>query len=225
MESRPVFAWAIGPAVAEGESMNTTTLSAALAACFLSLSTAACSTTTTASAARHPAVGFAASAADLSSGCALEGMPRVIATHVAPKAGVTATSAGGHVWLRFATTREPNVTVAIAPESLEVEDVGEPAPLATPAPERGQLIAVDLEDHHRVVAWTEGSAERGVSVKLATETDDGSPSNAVDLGYEGSAIDAPALAATPEGKGVVAFIESNGAGFQLVVTRVTCRSR
>jgi len=204
--------------------MNTTTLSAALAACFLSLSTAACSTTTTASATRHPAVGFAASATDLSSGCSLEGMPRVIATHVAPKAGVTATQAGGHVWLRFATSRNPSVTLAIDPESLEVEDVGEP-PLAAPSPKPGQPVAVDLEDHHRIVAWTEGSAEQGLSVKLAAVNDDGSPSNALDLGYEGSAIGAPALAATPEGKGVVAFMESTGAGFHLVVTRVTCGGR
>ncbi|HTQ41728.1 MAG TPA: hypothetical protein VMI75_03155 [Polyangiaceae bacterium] len=205
--------------------MNTTTLSAALAACFLSLSTAACSTTTTASAPRHPAVGFAATTTDLSSGCSLEGMPRVIATHVAPKAGVTATSAGGHVWLRFATTRNPGATVAIDPESLEVEDAADPAPLAAPTLQRGQLMGVDLEDHHRIVAWTEGSAEQGLSVKLATVTDDGSPSNAIDLGYEGSAIGTPALAATPEGKGVVAFIESTGAGFHLVATRVTCGGR
>jgi hypothetical protein len=205
--------------------MNTTTLSAALAACFLSLSTAACSTTTTASVGRHPAVGFAATATDLSGGCSLGGMPRVIATHVAPKAGVTATAAGGHVWLRFATTRNPNVTVALDPESLEVQDVNEAPPVAKPALERGQLLGVDLEDHRRIVAWTEGSAEQGISVKLATETNDGSPSNAVDLGYEGSAIGTPALAATPEGKGVVAFIESNGAGFHLVVTRVSCSGR
>ncbi|HEX8793595.1 MAG TPA: hypothetical protein VF765_21780 [Polyangiaceae bacterium] len=204
--------------------MNTTTLSAALAACFLSLSTAACSATTNASVARHPAVGFAASATDLSSGCSLEGMPRVIATHVAPKAGVIATSADGHVWLRFATTRDPSVAVAIAPESLEVEDVGAPPP-ANPAPKAGQPVAVDLEDHHRIVAWTEGNAEQGVSVKLASVTDDGSPTNAMDLGYEGSAIGAPALASTPDGKGVVAFIESNGSGFHLVVTRVTCGGR
>lgn len=206
--------------------MNTTTLSAALAACFLSLSTAACSATTNASATRHPAVGFAASTTDLSSssGCSLEGMPRVIATHVAPKAGVTATSADGHVWLRFATTREPVVAVAIEPESLEVEDVGAPPP-AQPARTPGQSVAVDLEDHHRLVAWTEGNAEQGISVKLASVAVDGQPSNAVDLGYEGSAIGTPALAATPEGKGVVAFIESNGAGFHLVVTRVTCGGR
>jgi hypothetical protein len=205
--------------------MNTTTLTAALAACFLSLSTAACSTTTSASVSRHPAVGFAATTSDLSSGCALEGMPRVIATHVAPKAGVTATEAGGHVWLRFATTRNPGVTVAIDPESLEVVDAGDAAPVAAPALQRGQLMGVDLEDHHRIVAWTEGSAERGLSVKVATETDDGTPSNAIDLGYEGSAIGTPALAATPEGKGVVAFIESTGAGFHLVATRVTCGGR
>ena len=205
--------------------MNTTTLSAALAACFLSLSTAACSTTTTASAARHPAVGFAASASDLASACTLEGMPRVIATHVVPKAGVSATSADGHIWLRFATTRDPRVTVAIDPESLEVQNAAEPPPAVTPLAQPGQLIAVDLQDHHRVVAWTEGSTEKGVSVRLATETDDGSPSNAVDLGYEGSAIGTPALAATPDGKGVVAFIESTGAGFHVVAMRVSCGGR
>jgi hypothetical protein len=204
--------------------MNTTTLSVALAACFLSLSTAACSTTTPGTPSRHPAVGFAATATDLSSGCSLEGMPRVIATHVAPKAGVIATQADGHVWLRFATNRNPSVTLAIDPESLEVQDVGEP-PMAAPAPKPGQAVSVDLEDHHRIVAWTEGSAEQGLSVKLAAVTDDGSPSNAVDLGYEGSAIGAPALAATPDGKGVVAFMESTGAGFHLVVTRVTCGGR
>ena len=204
--------------------MNTTTLSATLAACFLSLSTAACSATTNAAATRHPAVGFAASTTDLSGGCSLEGMPRIIATHVAPKAGVTATASGGHVWLRFATTRDPGVVVAVDPESLEVVDVGEPPP-ASAAPKAGQPVALDLQDHRQLVAWTEGNAEQGVSVKLAMATEDGSPSNMVDLGYEGSAIGAPALASTPEGKGVVAFIESNGAGFHLVVTRVTCGGR
>ena len=205
--------------------MNTTTLSAALAACALSLSTAACSATTNANAgALHPEVGFAASATDLTGGCALEGMPRVVATHLVPKAGVTATASAGHVWLHFATTHNPDVTLAIEPESLEVEDAGEPPP-AVSAQQSGKPVAVDLEDHRRLVAWTEGNAEQGISVKLATVTDDGSSSTALDLGYEGSAIGAPAIAATPEGKGVVAFIESNGAGFHLVVTHVTCGGR
>lgn len=202
--------------------MNTTTLSAALAACFLSLSTAACSATTgTSAAVAHPAVEFAASTADVGAGCALEGEPHVIATHVVPKAGITATAVDGHVWLRFATTRNPRVTVALDPGSLEVVDAGEPPPAVAMA-RASQPISLDLEDRRQLVAWTDGSAEQGLRVKLAQVSGDVRSSGALDLGYEGSAIGAPVIASSSDGKGVVAFIESNGAGFHLVVTRVTC---
>jgi hypothetical protein len=57
---------------------------------------------------------------------------------------------------------------------------------------------------------------------VATLGPDGTTEVAIDFGYEGSAVGQPAVAVTRAGNGVVAFIESNGAGFQLVVTHVTC---
>jgi hypothetical protein len=148
-------------------------------------------------------------------------MPRVVATHVAPKDGVSAVAADGKIWLRFGTTHDPRVSLALDPASLEVIDAGEAPPLALTGAARGP-VQVELEDHRHLVAWTEGSMDKGLSVKVATVSDDGIPGVPADLGYEGSAIGQPAIAVTPAGAGIVAFIESNGAGFQVVVTRATC---
>ena len=194
----------------------------ALVAC-LSLSAVACSAST-ATGARSPSVAFEAPASSVSDGCSLEGMPRVVATHVAPKDGVSAVAADGKIWLRFGTTKDPRVAVALDPATLEVVDAGEAPPQPTMGAARGP-VQVELGDHRHLVAWTEGSMDKGLSVKVATVSDDGIPGAAADLGYEGSAIGQPAIAVTPAGTGVVAFIESNGAGFQVVVTRSSCPVR
>ena len=194
----------------------------ALVAC-LSLSAVACSAST-ATGPRSPSVAFEAPASSVSDGCSLEGMPRVVATHVAPKGGVTAVASDGKIWLRFATTHDPRVSLALDPSSLEVVDAAEPPPQGTGGDSRGP-VQVEIEGHRHLVAWTEGSMDKGLSVKVATVSDDGIPGAPVDLGYEGSAIGQPALAVTPGGSGVVAFIESNGAGFQVVVTRASCAVR
>jgi hypothetical protein len=191
----------------------------ALVAC-LSLSAVACSAST-ATAPRSPSVAFEAPASAVQDACSLEGMPRVVATHVAPKDGVSAVAADGKIWLRFGTTHDPRVSLALDPASLEVIDAGEAPPLALTGAARGP-VQVELEDHRHLVAWTEGSMDKGLSVKVATVSDDGIPGVPADLGYEGSAIGQPAIAVTPAGAGIVAFIESNGAGFQVVVTRATC---
>jgi hypothetical protein len=203
--------------------MNHFVFASPAVAALLSLSAVACSASTP-TAARSPAVAFEAPAVAVNDGCALEGMPRVVATHVVPRGGVTAVAADGKLWLRFATTRDPRVSLALDPSTLDVVDGAEPPAQTAPTATRGP-VQVELEDHRHLVAWTEGSFERGLSVKVATVSDDGIPGAPADLGYQGSAIGQPALAVASGGAGLVAFIESNDAGFQVVVTRATCAAR
>jgi hypothetical protein len=168
-----------------------------------------------------PTVAFGAPASAMPSGCSPEGMPRVIAKHVAPKAGVTATADGSHVWLRFATTKAPRVVERLDVDSLETSTDPSAAPPEIGA-SRGPVV-LSLSDDRRLVAWTDGTLEQGMHVKAVTVDPDGvSIGQGIDLGYEGSAIGRPAVAVTPSGHGVLAFIESNGAGFQVVATRVSC---
>lgn len=177
----------------------------------------------TSTAARSPALAFGASASDVASvspavqtgaQCALRGEPRVIATHVSPTAGLKATSMAYRVWLHYGTT-----TVALAPESLEV--VADHVPPPREVLDRpGHSVEIGTEDGRHLVAWTQGevfgrSDVRAASTGLAS-------SDPVNLGYEGHAVGDPAVAVTSSGDGVVAFIESNGAGFQLVAMRVSC---
>ncbi len=177
---------------------------------------------TTAIAPASPAVAFGAARSDVEPGCSLDGMPRVVATHLAPKAGVTASVGGGRVWLRFATTRDPRVLVAIDPETLEVVTDATPPVETAPDVTQGPVV-VKVQDHRRMVAWTEGSLSNGLRVRAVAVGDGGNAMGApIDLGFEGSAIGRPAVAFTENGKGVLAFIESNDAGFQLVVTRSAC---
>jgi len=204
--------------------MNTNALPAVLAAFCLALSTAACASTTTSASGRQPALAFGATTGDVPGACAIEGMPRVVATHVVPKAGVRATASGGHVWLRFETKGAPRAVLALDPDSLDGVAAGDP-PVEVAAPADETAVGVALEDGRWLRAWTEGSLESGLDVKLAAVAPDGATSAPLDLGYEGSAVGRPALAATPDGRGVVAFIESNGAGFHLVATRVVCPAR
>jgi hypothetical protein len=183
--------------------------------------TTGCSETAMHARSVSPTVAFGATTSDVPAGCSPEGMPRVLATRVVPRVGVTATSDGSHVWLRFATTRAPRVVTQIDVESLEGAASGNAPPpetldAASPADLR-------LADGRRLAAWTDGSLEQGMRVKTAAIGLDGAMvGDAVDLGYEGSAIGRPAVAVTSSGHGVLAFIESNGAGFQVVAVRVSC---
>jgi len=168
-----------------------------------------------------PTVAFEAPISDVPSGCTPEGMPRVIAKHAAPQAGVTATVDGSHVWLRFATTKAPRVVERLDVDSLETSTDASAAPPEVGA-SSGPLV-LSLPDHRRFVAWTDGTLERGMHVRGVTVGADGvSVGQSIDLGFEGSAIGRPAVAVAPNGHGVLAFIESNGAGFQVVATRVSC---
>jgi hypothetical protein len=170
---------------------------------------------------RAPSVAFGAPAADVDQGCSLDGMPRVVATKVRPMVGITALADGGVVWLRFATTRDARVAVAIDPDTLQVVDAGEPPAEAAAASVEGP-VEVDLPGAERLVAWTEGSSEES-RVKAITVAPQGvAVGKAIDLGFEGSAIGRPAAAFGAHGKGVLAFIESNEVGFQVVVVRTAC---
>jgi hypothetical protein len=154
-------------------------------------------------------------------GCFPQGSPQVIATHVAPRAGLTAFADGSRVGLRFATTVMPRVDVEVDPDSLQVVegDSGRPSP----ATRAGELFEAKLDDGRGLYAWTEGSTYEGLHVTTQGFGQRGNELGApVDLGADGSAIGKPTAALTAGGRGVLAFIESNGAGFQVVVTRLTC---
>jgi hypothetical protein len=200
--------------------MNATAISG-YAAC-LSMSVA-CSAST-GNGLRSPSVAFGASASDIPGECSLEGMPRVVATHVVPNGSVKAMAADGMIWLSFATTHHPFFELAVDPESLDVVDAGE-MPAKTAPGSASLPVQVALEEHRHIVAWTEGSTDKGLSVKFAAVADDGSSAAAMDLGYEGSATGRPVIAVTPEGRGILAFVESNGVRSQLVVTRANCAMR
>jgi len=190
-----------------------------VAGALVSLTLGCSASTSTAS--RSPAVAFAAPASDIGTGvqCALQGEPRIVATRVLPTAGVKATSMAYRVWLHYGTKANADTTVAIAPESLEtVTDHVPPPPEVLDRPAHG--VEVATEDGRRLVAWTQGEVFRGSDVQTAS-TGLGS-SDPVDLGYQGRAVGEPAVAITSAGSGVVAFIESNGTGFQLVAMRVSC---
>ena len=202
--------------------MNRTALTALFAAC-LSSGAFGCSSTTSSAPARtaSPAVAFAAAATDISQSCTPDGMPRVLATHIVPGKGVQAVAEGATIGLRFATTGDPRVAVALDPESLQI--LGrEAAPAEAASSASRGPVQVELPDHRRLVAWTEGTVETGLRVRATTVTADGASEAPLDLGYEGSAVGQPAVAVTRAGNGVIAFVESNGAGFQLVVTHLTC---
>ena len=87
-------------------------------------------------------------------------------------------------------------------------------------------VELGLPGGRRLVAWTAGSLDDGLRVKAVTVNENGSAAGPeIDLGYEGSAIGRPAVALDATGQGALAFVESNGAGFQLVVTHVSCAAR
>jgi hypothetical protein len=174
-----------------------------------------------------PTVAFAASESDVAPACAIVGTPEVVAAHVMPMAGVTAEADGSRVWVRYATKGDPRAAVELDPSTLAVEGEDGTAPREAPASgaqrTAGGPVAVSLEGGRKLVAWTEGSVYAGERVRAVTLTEGGTTVGApIDLGYEGSAIGRPAVAVTESGRGVLAFEESYGGGFHLVVTRVVC---
>jgi hypothetical protein len=197
--------------------MNRLALTALVVSCF-SFGALGCSVTAS-MAPRSPAVAFAAGASDVQS-CSADGT-QVIATHVVPKAGVSAVAEGARIGLRFATTGSPRVAVALDPGTLQILG-GETPPVETASSASNGTVQTELPDHRRLVAWTEGSREGGLRVRATTLSPDGSSDAPMELRYAGSAVGQPAVAVTRAGNGVVAYIESNGDGFQLVATHVTC---
>jgi hypothetical protein len=164
------------------------------------------------SGAASPGVAHEASTIGVPSGCSPQGMPRVVATHVIPRE-ITATSDSSKVVLRFGTTHSENALASVNVQSLEADVAPQSAatePQAAPTPATARF-----PEGQKLVAWTARS-------DFSSWHPDGTTSDAIDLGYQGAAIGRPAMAVTPEGDGVLAFIESNGAGFQLVATRVVC---
>ena len=176
--------------------MNRLAVSALLVSC-LSFGALGCSTTASVPT-RSPAVAFGAGASDIQA-CTADGT-QVLATHVVPKAGVA---------------------VALDPGTLQIL-AGETPPVETASSGSRGPAQTELPDHRRLVAWTEGSIETGMRVRASTLSPDGSADASLDLRVEGSAVGQPAVAVTHAGNGVIAFIESNDDGFQLVVTHVTC---
>jgi len=209
---------ALAPRLHYRSPMNRIALAALLASCF-SFGALGCSSTTSV-APRSPALAFAASASDVTQSCTPD-RTQVIATHVVPKAGITAVAEGDRIGLRFATTGNPRVALALDPANLEILGGETPPVESAPSASRGP-VQVELTGHRRLVAWTEGSVEAGWRTRVTTVGADGSSEAPVDFGYQGSAVGQPAVAVTRAGNGVVAFIESNGAGFQVVVTHVSC---
>jgi hypothetical protein len=199
--------------------MNRLALSALVASCF-SFGALGCSATTASAPMHAPSLAFAASVSDVTQSCTPEGMPRIVASHVVPNAGVVAVAEGGRIGLRFATTHSPRLVTTVDPESLETlatETSATVKPIGAQGP-----VDVELPDHRHLVAWTEGTVETGLRVRVRTVGADGTTEAPIDLGYEGSAIGQPAVAVTRSGNGVIGFVESNGAGFELVAVRMTC---
>ncbi|HEY1693926.1 MAG TPA: hypothetical protein VGG39_17285 [Polyangiaceae bacterium] len=197
---------------------------ALVAGCSSALPAGAASTSSLA-----PTVAFAASEADVTSPCAIVGVPQVIAAHVQPMAGVTAEVDGERVWLRFATKYNPRAAVALDPGSLLVEDEEDAAPAAPPPVAKKKIasgpVGVAIEGGRQLVAWTDGSTYFGMRVRAVTLAEGGDAVGApIDLGFEGSAIGRPAVAVTTSGRGVLAFEESYGGGFHLVAAKVQCQA-
>jgi hypothetical protein len=166
-------------------------------------------------------VAFALDAAEVTPSSRMPEETEVVATHVVPQAGVNIVAEGDGIGLRFATTRDPGVALALDPQTLEVLG-GEAPPVAIPSTGSPGPVRVELSDHSRLVAWTEGSVQMGYRVRATTVSPDGSTGAPIDLGDQGSAVGRPAVAVTRAGSGVVAFIESSADGFQLVVAHLSC---
>jgi hypothetical protein len=171
------------------------------------------------------------------SACTIEGRPRVIADKVAP-AGVDAATDDSRVWLRLGERVHRPLVVALDPGSLDVVPGVWQAPGADAeeallptswqqgstdtSAARGNRSAVRVDGDRWLVAWTDGSVENGYQVRFATVSSRGDFLGGGEFKRDGSAISAPAASIGPSGRGVLAFIESNGRGFQLVAASLDC---
>ena len=184
----------------------------------LGLATAGCAETLPA--VPHSEVAFSAPTSDVEPFDSGPRGPRVLATHVMPMRGVTAVADGGHVWLRFRTTREPRVVIAIDPETLEVVDGSTPPVQPAPGTPDGP-VEIDVHDQDQLYHWVGPWLDDVLS--HPGETPDDGALAPMELGYHGSAIGMAAVAVGKDCKGVLAFIESNGSdsGFDLVVMRTS----
>jgi hypothetical protein len=189
-----------------------------------------------------PALAFAATDTDVGPGGCAIGPPRILGTTAAPPVGVSARAESSRVWLRFAPTTQERLAMAIDPVSLDVLETLETSPpsirsWAGAAPSGGDDTALWSASHKNevfawidggrsILAWTEGSLETAKQVRVQTFDRGGEPLDSpVALDHEGSVVGAPALAVGSSGRGVLAFIESNGHGFQLVAASLDCSTR
>jgi hypothetical protein len=89
----------------------------------------------------------------------------------------------------------------------------------------GAPVVADVDSRRSVFAWTEGCVDTGMDVRVLTVDGEGEPLGApVTVPHAGSAIGQPAVAVAASGWGVVAFIDSNGHGFELVAATLNCSS-
>jgi hypothetical protein len=147
----------------------------------------------------------------------LEGEPRIVAGHVRPEVNVTSLATAEGVQLFYATANKPHAALTLDPQSLRITDVSEGAPPLVPEPSD-----TAGDEQRRIVAWTEGRPERGVSLKIATVANAGIAVSTDDLGFRNPAVGMATIASTPDGAGVFAFIESDGVASELVAVRATC---
>jgi hypothetical protein len=170
-----------------------------------------------------PALAFAATATDIAPGGCAIGSPRVLAQKAAPPAGVSARAESQAAWIAFGPTAVERVALKVDPVSLGVVETITDGDAAPTSIAHGDGVFAWLDGGRSIRAWTEGSTESGHRVRVQTLDRTGEPLDApVALQGEGSAVGAPAVAVDPSGRGVVAFIESNGHGFQLVAAPLDC---
>jgi hypothetical protein len=86
------------------------------------------------------------------------------------------------------------------------------------------FIVAKVDSGRWLRASVEGSIYTGFDVLVGTVGRDGEPiGDWVALSHEGNAMNLrPALAVGPSGRGVVAFVESNEPGFQVVASAIDC---
>jgi hypothetical protein len=171
--------------------------------------------------------------------CAIDGDVRVIAEKVAP-VPMDAVARDERLWLRYGARVHEPLVVGLDPGSLQVVAVAGAAdwpPRAneglTPVAWQGatggpgdavqgrSIVRVDAE--RSLVAWSEGSVEGGYQVRVATLGWRGEPlGRVITLNREGSAMSSPVASIGPSGRGLLAFVESNGHGFQVVAAPLYC---
>ncbi len=178
-----------------------------------------------------PVLAFAATDNDIAPGGCAIGSPSVLATSAAPPVGLSARAGSQVVWIAFAPTMQERATLSVDPTSLRIlgsvqgsAPGGENDRDVDPS-SMGQRnsVFVWLAGGRSIQAWTEGSTETKFNVRVRTLDRAGEPLDSpVSVQHEGSAFGAPALAMNSSGHGLLAFIESNGRGFQLVAAPLDC---